>query len=80
MSRLSLGMLNDSRRGRRLDVDIHLLPDIQRGLCVFDAVDHLQHSGIHSFGVVAGQRLLGNHVRLKADEFQRLFLSAVTAR
>src|SRR4030095_14897229 len=60
-----------------LDVNVHLLPHIQRRVLVFHAIDNLQNTRIHTFSAIACQRLLGNHVRLEAHELQRDFQRTV---
>src|SRR5262249_13081541 len=54
--------VNRGRRNRRLDVNVHLLADVNRGVLVLNAVDDLQYAGIDSLGAVSGKRLLGKHV------------------
>src|SRR5438876_4012340 len=66
-------------RRRRLDVHIHLLADVQRRILAFHAIDDLKNAGIHTFGALARQRLLGNDVRLEAHELERNFERPVAA-
>src|SRR5260370_1797548 len=65
---------------RRVDINVHLLAVKNPRLRIFEAVDYLQHSRIHSLSRVAGQRGLGNDIGLKPDKFQSVGHLAVAAK
>ena len=54
-----------------MQIDVHLLADIDLDRALLgQLVDHLEDAGVDPLGVVAGQALLGDHVRLDVDELQ----------
>src|SRR5260370_31034081 len=65
---------------RRVDINVHLLAVKSPRLRIFEAVDYLQHSRIHSLSRVAGQRGLGHDIGIKADTLQSVGDLAVAAK
>src|SRR5260370_16932033 len=65
---------------RRVDINVHLLAVKNPRLRIFEAVDYLQDSRIHSLSRVAGQRGLGHDIGLKPDKLQSVGDLAVAAK
>lgn len=65
---------------RRIDINIHLLSNINRQITPVEAVDDLQDSCIDTLGTIAGQPDLWHHVWLEANESQWCFDLIVTTK
>src|SRR5260370_17126704 len=58
------------RRVRSLDVNVHLLSHVKRSVLVLNPVNDLENARIDALGAITGERLLGDHIGLEADELQ----------
>src|SRR5712691_10476926 len=64
------GVLGTQAAPRSVDIDVHLLADVDLRIRLRNGVNHLHDPGVDTFGVVPGQRLLWSDIGLKADELQ----------
>src|ERR1022692_2154844 len=69
---------------QRVDVNIHLLADVDWQLSAVKTIDGLQDSRVHALGAFARERYFRNHVGFKPDKLQgsvnRLVAAKITDR
>src|SRR5260370_1736833 len=63
-----------------LDVNVHLLSHVKRSVLVLNPVNDLENARIHALGAITGERLLGDHIGLEADELQGNSYRTVSTR
>jgi hypothetical protein len=65
---------------RSFNVDIHLLSHIKGSVLVLNPVNDLENARVHALGTITGERLLGDHIGLEADELQGNSYRTVSTR
>src|SRR5205807_548801 len=81
VSRCGIGTVTG--HGNRIwsfDVHIHLLSHVKRSVLVLNPVNDLENARIHALGAITGERLLGDHIGLEADELQGNSYRTVSTR